>query len=299
MNLTHLATLGALAVTLVSAEAQDTLIMRNGTQRDGNIIGVDDTAFRLETRVPGRGTATTSVPRRDVEKIRFGPDPGFEGMLRKPSSALIGPARAIWDKRRDFLAIPESNAGDVGCLLAEMLLLSADAKNHAEAAALFAKIEKETWSPATRSKARAGRVRAMLRLGDLEAASEEARQLTAETDDPELLVETKFELGRVRLQELQRLQQDNPRWEQDPPVRTRRQQLLQEAADLFLHPFLFHGRDADKAARGLWHARELYVLAGDPDAAKDVLTDIVEFYPDTAYGPQAREALKSLQPKQP
>jgi hypothetical protein len=75
-------------------------------------------------------------------------------------------------------------------------------------------------------------------------------------------------------------------------VRAERNQLLNDALDLALHPFLFHGTAREQAAQGLWLAHEAYVLAGQPEAAREVATDITSIYPETRPAGPAAQALQ-------
>ena len=176
-------------------------------------------------------------------------------------------------------------------LYGEILLLSSDPARQNEALALFERIEKEAWNPTDRETATRGRLKALLRLGRVDEASAEAQALAGRDDDPGFLLETKLLLAQTRIAALRELLDDNPRWSEDPPVRSQRKQLLNDALDLSLHPFLFHGTAHEQAAQGLWLAHEVYLLAGDAAAAREVASDIVTIYPETRYAGPAREAL--------
>jgi hypothetical protein len=89
------------------------------------------------------------------------------------------------------------------------------------------------------------------------------------------------------LEALRQLLADNPRWYEDPPVRAERSRLLNDAADMALYPFLFHGTERARAAQGLGLALELYQITGDEEAARGVATDLIEIYPET---PEAQQA---------
>lgn len=273
--------------------AQDTLVLRDGSLREGGLLGFDDKVFRLRIPPPnpGQPSAVITVNRADVERIRFGPDAAFDQLSKSPAPESLAAVRALWQKREPWLPLPESNAGEVGCFLGELLLTMPGEVRHKEALDVFRLVEERAWSEAVRARARAGRVRAMFRLGAIEEASAEAVKLAQEAGDPELLLETNFLLGQVRYEELKRLLEDNPRWDEDPPIRRRRQELIHEAADLLLHAYLFHGTQREAAARGLWQCRELYLLAGDRPAADELAADLVAIYPETGYAARVRETL--------
>ena len=278
---------------LATAAAQDTVEFLDGTTRSGRIAGVDERVFRLSIPgPPGQPPAVIAINRADVDTIKFGPDADLETVLNDRTIGRTAFARLLWQKREPFLSIPESRAAEAGLVYGEILLISSDPNRHAEALALYERIEKEAWSEADRDSATNGRLKAMMRMGRLDEASAEAQALADAAEDPELLLDIKLLLAQARIAELQELLDENPRWYEDPPVRTERNQLLNDALDLALHPFLFHGTAREQAAQGLWLAHEAYVLAGQPEAAREVATDITSIYPETRPAGPAAQALQ-------
>lgn len=287
------------AVSAGPVVAQDTIEYLDGTTRVGKVVGAEEKVFRLRipSPMPGQPAATVSIPRAEVDRIMFGPDADLETVRKDPVLGRTAFARVLWQRLEPFLTVPESNAGQAGLLYGDILLLSSDPNRHQEALALFARIENEAWDEIDRQSATRGRLKALLKLGRVDEASEEAQALAEAAEDPGLLLETKLLLAQTRLASLSDLLEQNPRWEQDPPVRAERNQLLNEALDLALYPFLFHGTAHDQAAHGLWLAHEAYLLAGDPDAARKVATDITAIYPETRHAGPAREALQEKEPE--
>lgn len=276
-----------------SAAAQDVIEYLDGTTRDGHVVGVDDKFFRLRIPppMPNQPSATVSVSRTEVDKIVFGPDEELEALGKDLSIGRTAAARVAWQKHEPFLSIPESRAAEAGLLYSQILLLSSDPKRHEEALELCTRIEKEAWKDTDRERGTRGRLGAMLKLGRIDEASKEAEAIAEKAEDPELLLETKLLLAQTKIASLRELLEENPRWSEDPPVRTQRSQLLNQALDLALYPFLFYGTQHEQAAQGLWLAHELYTLAGDTDAAREVAADIVEIYADTRYAKQAAGSL--------
>lgn len=278
---------------LATTAAQDTVEFLDGTTRSGRIAGVDERVFRLSIPgPPGQPPAVIAINRADVDTIKFGPDADLETVLNDRTIGRTAFARLLWQKREPFLSIPESRAAEAGLVYGEILLISSDPNRHAEALALYERIEKEAWSEADRDSATNGRLKAMMRMGRLDEASAEAQALADAAEDPELLLDIKLLLAQARIAELQELLDENPRWYEDPPVRAERNQLLNDALDLALHPFLFHGTSREQAAQGLWLAHEAYVLAGQPEAAREVATDITSIYPETRPAGPAAQALQ-------
>lgn len=279
--------------------AQDTVEYLDGNSRTGRIIGASEKVFqlRIPPPVPGQQPAVITIMRADVEKILFGPDPDLETVAKDPVLGRLAFARVLWQRQEPLLAMPESPAAKTGVLYGEILLLSSDPARQSEALALFQRIEKEAWDEADREIAARGRLKALLRLGRVDEASTEAEVLAKQADDPALLLETKLLLAQTRIAALRKLLEDNPRWSEDPPVRAERNQLLHDALDLSLHPFLFHGTAQEQAAHGLWLAHEAYLLAGQTADAREVARDILSIYPETRYAGPAREACQEKPPE--
>jgi len=282
-----------------SAAAQDTVEYLDGNARSGRIVGANERVFqlRIPAPMPGQQGAVISINRADVDKILFGPDPDLETVQKDPVLGRLAFARVLWQRQEPFLAVPESHAAKAGMIYGDILLLSSDPARHNEALAVFQRIENEAWDETDRERATRGRLKAMLRLGRVDEASAEAQALAEQAEDPELLLDTKLLLAQTRIAALRELLEENPRWSEDPPVRAERNQLLNDALDLSLYPFLFHGTAHEPAARGLWLAYEAYQLAGENSAAREVASDIASIYPQTSYAARAREALQEKEPE--
>jgi len=289
----------AFAALLSGASAQDTVEFADGTSRLGRVAGADEKVFRLSIPppMPGQPPATVTINRADVERIIFGPDTDLAALQKDMTIGRTAFARVLWQRMEPFLSVPESPAAKAGILYGDILLLSQDPNRHNEAFALFSRIENEAWDQSDRERATRGRLKAMLALGRAEEASGEAEALALQAEDPGLLLDTKLLLAETRLAALRSLIEENPRWSEDPPVRAERDKLLNEALDLALHPFLFHGTVHEQAAKGLWLAHEAYMLADRPDAAREVATDITALYPQTRHAAPARAALQKEEPE--
>lgn len=291
--------IAVLAAACAAAAAQDTVEYLDGNTRTGRVVGANEKQFQLRVPppMPGRQPAVISINRADVDKIIFGPDADLAAVTKDPVLGRLAFARVLWQRQEPFLSVPESHAAKAGNVYGDILLLSTDPARHNEALAIFQRIEKEAWDGADRDRATRGRLKAMLRLGRVDEASAEAQALAEQAEDPGLLLETKLLLAQTRIAALRELLENNPRWNEDPPVRAERGQLLNDALDLALYPFLFHGTSHEQAAQGLWLAHEAYLLAGDTNAARAVASDITTIYPETRYATPAREALQDKQPE--
>jgi len=276
--------------------AQDTVHMTDGSTRDVKILGVQGDAYliSLPSPMPGQPAATTTMKQAGVSRIVFGPDPMLDAVAASIMPGSIATARSRWLSLQPFLGIPESRAGEAGCLVGEILLKSEDPARHDEAAAIFTEVEKGAWKLEDRQRATRGRLGVLIKKGKLEEASQEAEQIERTAEEPDLVIETRLLLAEARLATLRALIADNPRWNEDPPVRAERARLIHEGAEFALFPFLFHGTKRAQAARGLWLAHEIYGVAGDDGAAREVATDLTAIYSET---PEAAKAA-ALLPKE-
>lgn len=282
MTKTSIAALLILAAA-ATLRADDEVHLKDGTVRQGRVVGVETNVYRISLPgpVPGQMGGTTTIPRDSVEKIIFAPDATLEAIKANRTVASTAAARVRWQALIPFLAVPESRAAEAGNLYGEILLLSGDRLRGEEALGVYRQIEEGAWNPADREAARRGRLRTMLKLGRLEEISAEVEQIASSAQDPELLLDSKLLVAQSRLAALEKLLAENPRWYEDPPVRAERLRLLQETADNSLYAFLFHGTEREQAARGLGIAFDLYELTGNDEEARNVATDLAEIYPES------------------
>lgn len=285
-----------LLVGMAALAADDEVRMKDGTVRKGRIVGMDEASFRLALPgpVPGQTAGTTSIPRGNVERLIFAPDRTLESIRANPGPASLPNARARWQTLRPMLAIPESRAGEAGNLYGECLRLSGERARMEEALAVYGEIEQGAWNPADREDAKRGRLRTMIDLGRSQEVAVEIEEVAASAQDPGLLLDSKLLVASARFAALQKLVADNPRWQEDPPVRAERLRLIHETADNALYPFLFHGTERRQAAKGLGLLLELYQFTGATEEARKVATDLTEIYPEA---PEAKKASEFLQKK--
>jgi hypothetical protein len=283
----------AAAPTLV---ADDEVRLKDGNTRKGRIVGMDETSFRLSLPglVPGQSSGTTSIPRANVERIIFAPDRTLEAIRANPGPGALNTARVRWQTLQPMLAIPESRAGDAGNLYGECLRLTGESVRLEEALGVYAEVEQGAWNPADREDAKRGRLRTMIDLGRSQEVAAEIEEIATSAQDPGLLLDSKLLIASARLAALEQLVAENPRWEEDSPVRSERLRLLHETADNALYPFLFHGTARGQAAKGLGILLGLYQFTGDLEEARKVATDLAEIYPDA---PEAKKAAEFLNKK--
>jgi hypothetical protein len=279
-----------------SLVADDEVRLKDGNTRKGRIVGMDETSFRLSLPgpVPGQSAGTTSIPRANVERIIFAPDRTLEAVRANPGPGALNTARVRWQTLQPMLAVAESRAGDAGNLYGECLRLTGENARLEEALGVYAEVEKGAWNPADREDAKRGRLRTMIDLGRSQEVAAEIEEIATSAQDPGLLLDSKLLIASARLAALEQLVAENPRWEEDPPVRAERLRLLHETADNALYPFLFHGTARGQAAKGLGILLGLYQFTGDQEEARKVATDLAEIYPDA---PEAKKAAEFLNKK--
>ena len=272
-----------------AACAQDVIQYSDGSARTNRIAAVEGQMLRIviPSPVPGQPAGSTLIPRAGISKIVFGPDPVLDAVAASAAPGSLASARSRWQNLQSLLGTPESRAGEAGCLYGEILLQLDDPARHDEALEVFKAVEAATWNAEHRQRATRGRLNALIKKGQLEEASQEAEQIERSADDPDLVADTRLLLAGARREALKLLLSENPRWNEDPPVRAERQRLIHEGVEFALYPFLFHGTKRDKAARGLWIAHEIYRLAGQEEDARAVASDLTEIYSETPEAAQA------------
>jgi hypothetical protein len=294
-----------LLATAWVATAQDVLLLKNGDRRPGEIVSADDTTIRLRvplegSSVPGAAaaTATIGIPRAAVEAIEFKADPARDERLRSATPDRIFEVEIDWKRQEPWLDFPRSQAGAIGCKLGELLLLANDPAKAATALELFSLIEQKSWSDEDKARAKQGRLRAMVATGRVAEAIEQAKQLAAETENPEILIEANYIMARAAELDFNAFLQENPRWEQDPYVIDRHHQLFDHVLELYLYPSLFHGSDDARSARGLWGAVGVYRTSKQLPLAIETARDIRVLHPATTEAKLAEEFLASLKPEE-
>ena len=294
-----------LFATALAATAQDVLLLKNGDRRAGEIISADATTIRLRVplggpALPGAGAAmaTVGIPRADIDAIEFKADPNREARLRSATPDRIPEVEADWKRLEPWIDFPRSQAGAIGCKLGELLLLTKDPTKSASALELFTLIEQKSWSDDDKARAKQGRLRAMVATGRATEAIDQAKQLAAESEDPEILIEANYIMAQSADKDLKTFLEENPRWEQDSTVIDRRHELYNRVLELYLYPALFYGSDNERAARGLWGAVGVYRASNQLPLAIETSRDIAVLYPSTTEAKLAQDFLATLKPDQ-
>ena len=281
----------AVLLNVFTAAAGDVLTLKNGRTADCRVLSLSPTAVRILWREKEE----REVPVADIEHIDFAPLPGEETALANAAGEGVSePLMEYWVKKIPRLAVPRSNAGEIGLVYAELLSRNATADRLARALTVYQQIESSDWSPERRGRAQAGRLRLMLRQGRAEEVKPEAIKLLTESKNARVLIDVQHVLAETAAVKLRALLKDHPRWEQEDDIRPQRDRLYHEALGAYLFAHAFHGAEEDLAARGLWAAAQFYKENGDPDAARGAAADLVQLYPSAAEKPAAEKLLDQV-----
>jgi hypothetical protein len=284
---------GVLIILLMSVPAgagEDVVHLLQGGSVKGAIVEIDDAKLKLRVSLAGgAGSSVRTLQMARVKAIDFAPLPSEAALLAAGDSAPKQALTDLWANKRQHLGRPNSNAGQVGMLLGEVLMDSVETADHANARNLYSIIESGDWDAARRAAAKRGRLNALVRLGAAVDVLAEAKEIADQSDDPELLLDAKHALAMAEYRKLARLVDDNPKWAEDDRVGPKVEALYHDLLDRFLYPFLFYGTESEAAARGLWNAGETYRLIEQPERAKECYSDLKKLYPTAAqhYGIEA------------
>ena len=243
---------------------QDTIFLRQGDRLVGKLTGVDAQSIRLRRLLPPLPGASpdaapvfalVTVLRSHVDHVEFSSDEEQERALENATRANVSEIEGHWLKARPWLAVPKSPAAGIGLAYGDLLLRAGDLTSARKALELFRIIEMETWSRPDAMRARQGRLRAMVASDALQEAIAEAREIERVAEDPVILIEAKFILAKAAEKALRKLEEDNPRWQEDVFVAPERERLYEETLELYLYPALFFGSEIDVASRGLGFRR--------------------------------------------
>ena len=287
----------AVVFPLRFATASDVIYLSNEQAIQCKIEAITDNivTYITEVRLPNgqTGIAKRTIPASQVKFVDFGPIPGELDLIENLYSATAKEIDEIWDKKFGNLHRPRNNAGKIGIALGHALLRDDREFQWKRALDLFDLIREKAWDDESKKAARQGRLKSLIRLGEIETAIVEARALAAETEDATMLIEARYILAQADFSKLKKIEEENPKWEEDDDVRPERERLYHAVVDQLLWPYLFHGTLEEQAARGLVSAGQVYRFAKKEDEAKACFEDVLKLYPSTAYGERAKSLLEN------
>lgn len=292
MNACRLALLLFLATG--SAAAQDVVFLKSGQTLACRIDEVTDNLLNLTLTVAGgAGSARRTLSMGEVDRLEWEFRAGEEALFARRHEAASAELKPWWDLWFPHLHRPRSRAAAWGIAYGAALLREDPAAGSARALSVFDHLVAKSWSPEDIAAAKEGRLRSLIAKGDLATATGEARILAEESEDPALLLEVEHLLALADFAALRELEKEHPRWIEDDEVRPRREELYHRALDGFLKPHLFHATREEEASRGLFHAAELFLFAGETAEARARWDDLVKLYPGTSFAAEAEQRLAS------
>ncbi|MEM0897195.1 MAG: hypothetical protein AAGJ79_09940 [Verrucomicrobiota bacterium] len=256
-------------------------------------IGGNEIIVKAPTKSRGGpGYEVVKVSLQELKFIDFQPIPGEREVL---VSGSLRELRELWDEKSNRLALPNSNAGEVGIALARKHLAAGGDVSASSAHLLYSRIEKEDWNIERRESARRGRLQALIALGRQEEAIEEAKLLEEEAEEPRIILDAKHVLVAADFEKFEQLIEENPKWREDDEVYESILSLYHSIVDRSLQPFLFFGTNEEAAPRGLLFAAKAHYLAGESDRAKESLADLRALYPGSTFVVDAERLISENQ----
>ncbi|MDB6069354.1 MAG: hypothetical protein JWL81_525 [Verrucomicrobiales bacterium] len=281
-----------------AADGDDTLFLKNGRKAECRILDFMPDAIKISFRpAPDASPAERLIPLPDVDHVDLAPLPGeTEALALAIRDGRADPLITFWVKRLPWLGRPRTNGGEIGLTYAELLSRVPTPDRLDRALKIYQQIETADWSPERRGRAQAGRLRLLLRQGDIATVRPQAEALLTQNGDPRVLIELHHVMAEAAAAALTQLEKDHPRWPDEDELVPQHAQLLNDAIDGYLFPHLFHGAEEDLAARGLWAAAQLSAAQKLPDQARGWAVDLTELYPSQPQTAAARAWLEKQPP---
>ena len=261
------------------AIAADVIHLKNGETITTEIDAITDNIVSFSQR-SAVGSASRTLPADQVEYVEFDFEPGEEEVFARLGSLDLVSLEKWWNFHFGHLHRPRARTAAYGIAFAQKLIEQDSESEKKRALALFDRIIERAWSEKDIALAKQGRLQALIALGELEAARDEAAALASEMEDPELLIEVKFLLAKADFEKLKALEKEHPRWIEDDEVRPERNDLYHNTIDQFLWPHLFHATREGAAARGLAAAAEVYAFGKEQERSQQCFVDLAKLYPD-------------------
>ncbi len=277
--------------------AVDIALLKGGERRPCVIAGVEGETVLVETRpVPDFPPVSVRIPRNQISGIEFGPDAQRDALIQKATLAQLPELKLLWERFAPLLNCEDSPSARIGLRYGLVLLESDNTAQREWALPVFAKIAEYAWHPNDRDAARQGKLRALMAINQVPEAVAAASELLKSDAalSPPLAAEARLILGKNTEAELRQLLEENPRWEEDDAVRTKRNRLYHCALDLYLLPALLPDVSPELALRGLWGAFGIHRLCGDQALAAETARDLIAFYPSTTFAKESAKFLDSL-----
>lgn len=283
---------GALAAPTAAPPALDTIYLKAGTQVTGNITSHEGNNLKMESRFAGGAVVTKTIPVASVDRVEFAGSSKLQDELAKAQAADVGGLLQKWRTQRSFLDIPRSLTGAIGLRAAQLLLESGNPEAAASAGEILDQIVKNDWDADRRSRARTLAIEAVRSSGRHDEMIKASRALLAGDADAESKAEVSYYLALALNDDYKAFIKENPRWESDPIMRPKRNELFNDVIDCLLAPYLSYGAPPEFTAKSLLVAANLLNEADERDNARYLARDIVTLFPAQ---PESADAKKFLE----
>lgn len=277
------------------------VVLKNGETIEAQALKLKDETIVVRATVGG-GVGEIPYPRKLVEKVIFEPTKEELILLTSGDRSKLGDLKALWNERKPFLTIGDSDAGNVGLTYARLLLAGESKGAAKEALGVIEEVRQTDWSERRRLEASRMRIAALAATGNIELAMQEADQMEAlgASDDIQLAearVRSKFVKANLAWSQLKNLEKDWPKWHLMPEKRAERTRFLNEALDQYLFPVVAHTELESLCAEGLVKAARIYQHLGLNQEARRCVDEVLNYFPNPTYAGQAREIQRTLNQK--
>ncbi|MFT4175906.1 MAG: hypothetical protein QM627_04555 [Luteolibacter sp.] len=256
---------------------------RRGEPFRVRILSSMDKEIVVEKQLPAGWTRKT-LRLDELGAIRF--HPLIWETRSHPGQDWIPALQVLWNMRKPLLG-RASGVAECGIALAQTMGETSDPASWQKAEEILQAIARREKDVSLQKQAlreiRVFSFRRLLRDGDEAEKEKQAWEITEteleETGDLMLLA-TSF-LADLHFQRLIELQEEHPRWMEDPEVTEPRNRLYHLVLDLALYPSLFCGDREKEASEGLGKAIHVYHLCGERDLLRAAIGDLLKFYPES------------------
>ncbi len=277
-------------------QAQDTLTLKSGEVETGKITSLQNNQIHFEKQI-GVGSAQLTYELNLIEKVTFSLDEKQIALLKSRDPKNIPEVSLIWEQRRPFLSIPESDSWEWGLHLARLKIALNDPTQADDIEKQINLIAEKSWHPQIKEKTPALLLELALLRGETEKALSMAQELSEiAPDNMNLIADAKWILALSQLKKVQELETEFPRWQiMHEKVRERRI-LLDSALENILFPVVFMPSHNEFVPRALDKAIEVYMTLGERDSAIQAAQEITQYYPHPTYLEAAKKFLQNNPP---
>ncbi|MBK1883959.1 hypothetical protein JIN85_16185 [Luteolibacter pohnpeiensis] len=246
------------------------------------------------------GVTQRKLPLSEIGAIRITLTPEETDLLDHPAKEAAPALEVLWSTRKATLTISGSNAAMTGLAYAKALRAENTERSLTNAADVLNTIEVKATDDETIALAKSELEVLDFALARKAGNTEKADQLAwkiaenAFGENSDAMLTATDWLADRHFSQLKAIEEDNPRWDEDPDVKPARDRLYHLALDFALYPSLFESNNQSAAAAGLAKAARVYQFTNDNERLKGELEDLAALYPDSTEAKQNAELLDQL-----